>query len=104
MTTTKKNVSQNCRKDYASFAELKKHFNSVAYKDVKRVTFLLDKLLLKKHTYEQLLKKVCAVKSNDFKSVSRIKSHIAFRKNHNNFVYTEIENNNKVYVQLTDIN
>ena len=62
-----------------------------------RITTALDAALLKPTTYDQLLdlmkKKREELKANDYKTKSRIKSHIRFRENHDKWIFQKEKDN-----------
>ena len=75
---------------------------SLSYANVKSLTVVLDKALLERHTYVQLLSIVekyrsqCLVtdrqtgierQSNDFRTIARVRSHVNFRKVHDNIIF-----------------
>lgn len=66
-----------------SFADVQKYIKSI---DNTKITFCMDRLLSKGGTYAELLKAIekenTRLGSNDYKTVGRIKSHVAYRKSH----------------------
>lgn len=83
-----------------SFADVQAYIKSI---DKSRITFCLDKLLLKNTKYSDLLKLITKenkrLGSKDFQTIGRLKSHIAFRRSHDGWSFTE--NKEKTEIKLT---
>ena len=58
-----------------------------------KITNSLDLAMLKPSTYDQLIKLMedarKRLSANEFKTKSRIKAHIKFRENHNNWIFSK---------------
>ena len=96
-----KDTSQSVKKSYESIDSYKKHVNTLSNKKINKITFFLDKQLQSEKTFKELLR-LCNVfrkrfdSCNDFATISRIKSHINYRKKNNNFFYNESVNDKKL--------
>ena len=87
---THPNDSSKVRPSYANFEELRSHLEEAI---ADRITICMDKHLLTGGTLVELQRKIeednKRLRSNDFRSPSRIKSHINFRRKHNKWAIKE---------------
>jgi hypothetical protein len=78
------------RHTYANFEELRTHLESGP---TNRITICMDKHLLRGGTLEKLKRQAAEdnarLGSNDFRTVSRIRTHINFRRDHDGWVIEE---------------